>query len=133
MGPDERAVREAHSTWIAAVNAGDIACLLGLVTDDVVFVIPGQAPVGRDGFPAGFCAAHQRARLDCVSELEHVTVVGEVAYALSRDSVSVVARTTGEMSRFAGHRLSIYRKQPDGRWLLARDANTLSPAGEPRS
>jgi len=22
---------------------------------------------------------------------------------------------------------AIYRKQPDGRWLLARDANTLSP------
>jgi hypothetical protein len=26
----------------------------------------------------------------------------------------------------AGHRISIYRKPPDGRWLLARDANTLS-------
>ena len=133
MEPDERAVREVHSSWIAAVNAGDISCLLGLMTDDVVFVNPGQAPVGRDGFPDGFCAAHQRARLDCISELENVTVVGEVAYALSRDSVSVVARATAEMTRFAGYRLCIYRKQSDGRWLLARDANTLSPAGGARS
>jgi hypothetical protein len=26
--------------------------------------------------------------------------------------------------------LGIYRKQPDGRWLLARDADTLSPVAE---
>lgn len=24
----------------------------------------------------------------------------------------------------AGHRITVYRKQPDGRWLLARDAHT---------
>ncbi len=27
----------------------------------------------------------------------------------------------------AGHRITIYRKQADGLWLLARDAHTLSP------
>ena len=26
-----------------------------------------------------------------------------------------------------GNRITIYRKQPDGRWLLARDAHTLAP------
>jgi ketosteroid isomerase-like protein len=30
--------------------------------------------------------------------------------------------------RLAGHRLTVYRKQLDGRWLLARDAHTLSPS-----
>ena len=51
MGPDERAIREMHSTWIAAVNAGDLVRLLTLMADDVVFLNPGQAPLGRDGFP----------------------------------------------------------------------------------
>ena len=32
-----------------------------------------------------------------------------------------------EATRLAGHRITVYRKQPDGRWLLARDAHTLSP------
>jgi uncharacterized protein (TIGR02246 family) len=130
MGPDERAIREAHSTWIDAVNAGDLACLLGMMADDVVFLGPGQAPFGRDGFSPGFSAAHQQARINCVSELEHVVVAGEVAYTLSRDSLSVSPRAGGEAMQLAGHRLTVYRKQSDGRWLLARDAHTLSPVAK---
>ncbi len=133
MGPDERAIRAVHATWIDAVNAGDLAGLLRLMADDVVFLNPGQAPVGRDGFPPGFSAAHQQARIKCLSELEDVVVVGEVAYTLSRDSLSVTPRAGGEAMQLAGHRITVYRKQPDGRWLLARDAHTLSPAAKLRS
>ena len=92
MGTDERAIRELHATWIEAVNAGDLVCLLSLMANDVVFLNPGQAPVGRDGFSPGFSAAHQQARIDCISELEDVVVVGEVAYTLSRDSLSLTPR-----------------------------------------
>jgi uncharacterized protein (TIGR02246 family) len=130
MGPDERAIREVHSTWIDAVNAGDHICLLGLMADDVVFLNPGQQPVGRDGFSPGFTAAHQQARINCISELEDVVVVGEVAYTLSRDSLSVTPRAGGKAMKLAGHRITVYRKQPDGRWLLARDAHTLSPVAK---
>lgn len=132
MGHDEQAIRALHSTWIDAVNAGDLSLLLGLMTDDCCLLNPGGAPVGRDEFSAVFLAAHQQARIRCISELEEVVVVagGEVAYTRSRDSLSVTPLGGGETKHFAGHRLTIYRKQPappDGRWLLARDAHTLSP------
>ena len=127
MEPDERAVREVHATWIDAVNAGDLARLLKLMADDVVFLNPGRAPIGRDAFPVGFSAAHQHSRIRCVSELEEVVIVGEIAYTRCRDSLSVIPRAGGETAELAGDRLTIYRKQPDGRWLLARDAHTLSP------
>jgi uncharacterized protein (TIGR02246 family) len=133
MGPDERAIREVHSTWIDAVNAGDLVGLLRLMADDVVFLNPGQAPIGRDAFSPGFSAANQRARIHCISELEDVVVVGEVAYTLSRDSLSVTPHAGGEAMPLAGHRMTVYRKQPDGRWLLVRDAHTLSPVAKPRS
>jgi uncharacterized protein (TIGR02246 family) len=133
MGPDERAIREVHSTWIDAVNAGDLDRLLSLMADDVVFLNPGQARFGRDGFSPGFSAAHPQARINCLSELEDVVVVGEVAYTLSRDSLSVTPRTRGEAVLLAGHRITIYRKQPEGRWLVARDAHTLSPVARPAS
>jgi uncharacterized protein (TIGR02246 family) len=126
MEPDERAIRGVHSSWIDGVNAGDLGCLLSLMTEDVAFLNPGQAPVGRDGFSAVFPAAHEQSRISCRSELEEVVVVGEVAYTLSRDSLSVTPRAGGEAMKLAGHRLTVYRKQPDGRWLLARDADTLS-------
>ena len=123
---DERAVREVHSAWIDAVNAGDLVRLLSLMADDVVFLNPGQAPSGRDGFSANFSAA-QQVRIRCISELEEIVVVGEVAYTRSRDALSVTPRAGGEATQLAGHRITVYRKQPDDRWLLARDAHTLSP------
>ena len=127
MGSDERAIREVHTTWIDAVNAGDLVHLISLMADDVVFLNPGRAPFGREGFRAGFSTAHQQSRISCISELEEVVVVGEVAYTLSQDSLSVTPRAGGEATELAGHRITIYRKQTDGRWLLARDAHTLSP------
>jgi uncharacterized protein (TIGR02246 family) len=130
MTSDEREIHELHSTWIHAVNAGDLDRLLSLVADDVVFLNPGRAPLGRDGFLSACSAAHQQLRLHCESELEEVVVVGEVAYTRSRDVLVVTPRAGGETTRLAGYRITIYRKQPGGRWRLARDVHTLSPAGE---
>jgi len=127
MESDEQKIREAHSTWIEAVNAGDLVRLLALMTDDAVFLNPGQAPSGRGEFSANFSAAHRSVGIHCVSELAEVVVVGDVAYTRSRDALSVTPRTTGAATQLAGDRLTIYRRQPDGRWLLARDAHTLSP------
>lgn len=129
MGSDERAIRELHTAWIDAVNAGDLERLLALMADDVMFLNPGRAPIGQDGFPAGFAAAHRQSQIRCSSELEEIVVVGEVAYTVCRDSLSVTPRDGGAATELAGHRLTVYRKQPDGRWLLARDAHTLSPVG----
>jgi uncharacterized protein (TIGR02246 family) len=127
MGSDERAVREVHTAWIDAVNAADLARPLTLMTDDVVFLNPGQAPLGRDGFAAVFTGAHQQLRLRCTSVPEEVVAVGDLAYTRCRDSLTLTPRAGGDTKELAGHRLTIYRKQPDGRWLLARDAHTLAP------
>ena len=127
MKSDEQKIHEVHSIWIDAVNCGDLVRLLTLMTEDVVFLNPGQAPFGRDGFSAAFSTAHQKVQLRCISELEEVVVVGEVAYTRSRDALSVTPQSGGETTQLAGHRLTVYRKQPAGHWLLARDAHTLSP------
>jgi uncharacterized protein (TIGR02246 family) len=126
MASDEREIRTIHANWIDAVNAGDLARLLTLVAEDVVFLTPGQAPVDREGFSSNFIASHQQMRICCTSELEEVVVVGEVAYTRSRDALSVTPRPAGPTAHLAGHRMTVYRKQRDGRWLLSRDTHTLS-------
>src|SRR5260370_199971 len=103
------------------------------MADHVVFINPAQAPVGRDGFSAAFSAAHQRVRIRCISELEEVVVVGDVAYTRSRDALSVTQRADGEATQLAGYRITVYRQQTDGRWLLAPHAPTLSPVEKLRS
>ncbi len=127
MNAEEQAVRELHARWIEAVNAGDLAFLLGRMTDDVVLMDASQPPFGRDVLAARFNAAHQQHHLRCISEPEEVVVLGDIAYTRCRDHVSVTPRAGGATTAVAGHRLTIYRRQPDGRWLLARDMNTLSP------
>jgi uncharacterized protein (TIGR02246 family) len=126
MEANERAIREVHVAWIDAVNAGDLARLLALMADDVVFLNPGRPAFGRDGFTAGFTSAHQRNRIRCISELQEIEVAGDVAYTRCKDSLSVMPRAGGDPVQLAGDRLTIYRRHPDGRWLLARDAHTLT-------
>jgi uncharacterized protein (TIGR02246 family) len=126
MGSDEREIRGLHSIWIDAVNTGDLACLLTLVAGDVVFLNPGEAPFGLERFSSNFKAAHQQMRICCASELEEVVVVGDVAYTRSRDTLSVTPRAGRKAAQLAGHSMTIYRKQRDGRWLLSRDVHTLS-------
>jgi uncharacterized protein (TIGR02246 family) len=123
---DEQEIRTMHSIWIDAVNAGDLARLLTLVAEDVVFLAPGQAPSDRERFSSNFMAAHQQMQICCASELEEVVVIGEVAYTRSRDTLSVTPRAGGKAAQLAGHRMTVYRRQRDGRWLLSRDVHTLS-------
>jgi len=107
MASDEREIRTVHSIWIDAVNAGDLARLLTLVAEDIVFLSPGQAPFGRQGFSSNFMAAHQQMQICCTSELEEVVVVGEVAYTRSRDALSVTPRAGGKEAQLAGHRMTV--------------------------
>jgi uncharacterized protein (TIGR02246 family) len=52
MASDEREIRTVHSIWIDAVNAGDLARLLTLVAEDVVFLTPAKRRwAGRDFRP----------------------------------------------------------------------------------
>lgn len=122
----EQIIRETHSIWIDAVNKGDLARLLELMTDDIVFISPGQEPFGRDGFRANFSSAHQQLHIRCTSELEEVVAVGDVAYTRSRDAVSLSPRAGGRATQFAGYRVSVYRRAPEGGWRLARDIHTVS-------
>src|SRR5262249_17435488 len=126
MTSDEREIRTVHSSWIDAVNTGDLARLLTLLAEDVVFLTPGQAPVGREGFSSNFMTAHKQMQIGCTSELEEVVCVAEVAYTGSRDGLSVIPRASGKPAQLAGHRMTVYRKQRDGRWFLSRDVHTLS-------
>jgi uncharacterized protein (TIGR02246 family) len=124
---DARAIRVVHEAWVAAVNAADIDSLLPMMAEDSVFVSPGEPPLLRDGFPAKFTDGHRRFLLHCASELREIVVGGDSAHTLCHDTLAAVPRDGGETMRLSGHRLSVYRRQPDGRWLLARDAHTLVP------
>jgi uncharacterized protein (TIGR02246 family) len=127
MTEDERAIRELIDAWLAATKAGDLQAVLSLMTEDVVFMVPGAAPFGRDAFAESF-SAMAGVRLDGRSEIQELQILGDWAYL--RNLIDMIVSPPGGAApvRRAGHTLTILRKCTDGRWRLSRDANLMAVA-----
>ena len=129
---DEQAIRDVIATWLRATAAGDTDQVLSLMTDDVVFLTPGQKPFGKEAFAAASRASKGKVQIEGNSDIEEIQVFGEIAHCLNRLSITLTPRD-GEPRQLSGYTQSMFRKQPDGRWLLARDANFVAPEGKPRN
>jgi uncharacterized protein (TIGR02246 family) len=99
MTDDERQIRNLVDSWMAASKAGDLPALLELITDDVVFMVPGRGPFGKAEFVAG-SESMRGASLDSRAEIKEIEIFGPRA---------------------------VIRNHIDGRWRLARDANLVTP------
>src|SRR5262249_49471914 len=126
MSDDERAIRELIATWMAASQAGDTDTVLSLMTDDVVFMVPGGEPFGKEAF-AKASQGLKDMRMEGSSEIRELKVLGDWAYLRAHVQMTVTPAGGAPVQR-TGYTLTILRKQPDGRWRLARDANLLTTA-----
>ena len=124
MNDDERAIRELVDTWMRASKAGDIATVLDLMADDVVFMVPGREPFGKDEFRAA-SEAMRGVEMDGGAEIRELRVIGDWAWIHNQINLSVTA-PGGESEHRAGYTLTILRKGEDGRWRLFRDANLVT-------
>ena len=122
---DQRAIRAVVDEWMAATKRGDTRSVLDLMTDDAVFLVAGQPPMGKAAFAlAAGSAADQRPMFDGVSDIKEIYVEGSVGYLWSHLTVTVTPPRGGASIKRSGHTLTVFRKI-EGRWLLARDANLL--------
>lgn len=124
MTDDERAIRELVGIWFAATKRGDIRTVLSLMTDDVIFMVPGQKPFGKEAFAAA-SEGMKNVRIDGTSDIQEIRVLGEWAYLRNYIEMAV-ASPGGAPVRRSGYTLTILRKESDGRWRVARDANLLT-------
>ena len=125
MTDDERAIRELVTTWMTASQAGDIAAVLDLMADDVVFMVPGREPFGKAEFAAA-SAGMKNVRLEGRSDIRELQVLGDWAYLRNYLALTITP-PNGTPMRRAGWTLTILRKGTDGKWRLARDANLVAP------
>jgi uncharacterized protein (TIGR02246 family) len=128
MQTDEQEIRQLVATWMAATKAGDIETVLGLMADDVVFLLPGQPPmIGKSAFAAASKAqpGQDAPHFDGNSEIQEIQVLGDWAFMWTKLAVVMTQPGNALPVRRAGHTLSILKKQ-NGKWVLARDANLLA-------
>jgi len=127
MTHDEHAIRDLVAKWQDATAAGDLDQILGLMADDAVFLQPGQPPMrGKEAFAAGFRAALQKFRIESSGEVQELQIVANWAYCWTHLTVTMTPLQAGAPTRRSGYTLTILRKQADGAWVLARDANMLT-------
>jgi uncharacterized protein (TIGR02246 family) len=131
MHDDEREIREMVETWLRASQAGDVDTVLSLVTDDVVFLQPGQPPMRKPEFAAaqrGF-AGPGAPRVQADSEIQEIQLAGDWAFLWTRLRVAVTPPGGAAIER-AGHTLTVLRREQGG-WRIARDANLLAVVPRP--
>jgi len=128
MTDDERAIRDLVATWMTASQDGDLQTVLGLMTDDVVFMVPGRVPFGKREFAAA-ARAMKDVRIEGTSDIVELNVLGDWAYLRNHLTVTMTP-AGGQPVRRAGYTLTILHKQTGGRWLLARDANLLTEVAQ---
>lgn len=121
---DERAIRDLVKDWMAASAAGDAEKVLSLMADDVLFIVPGQEPFGKAAYRA-MCENMKGVQMEGSADISELEIFGDRAWLRNYIDVTVTPPNGSPVQR-AGYTLSILRKEPDGRWLLYRDANFVS-------
>ena len=124
MKNDEQAIRKLVDTWLSASKTGDFATVLSLMADDVIFMVPGRQPFGKDAF-AAMTKEMKDARMEGTSEIQELKVLGDWAWMRNRLKVAVTL-PNGRVMRRSGYTLTILYKNADGAWVIARDANLVT-------
>jgi uncharacterized protein (TIGR02246 family) len=120
---DERAIRELVETWMAASRAGDVATVLDLMTDDVMFMTPGQEPFGKEQFRQA-SESLRDTQMDGSAEVREIEGAGDWAWIRNFIDIAMTP-PGGEPVRRKGQTLTILRRCADDRWRLFRDANLV--------
>jgi uncharacterized protein (TIGR02246 family) len=84
MNNDEQAIRTWLDDWLRASAKGDSATMLTMLTDDMVFLVPGQPPFGKKEFKAAWDGPMNGAQVESKAELEECTVSGIMGRSLPR-------------------------------------------------
>ena len=104
MEKDEQAIRDLVDTWLAASKAGDLATVLSLMADDVVFMVPGREPFGKEEF-ATQNRNMKNFRIEGSSEIQELEILGDWAWLRNRlrGDVHATRRKTDNAFRLHAH------------------------------
>jgi uncharacterized protein (TIGR02246 family) len=122
---DEQAIRDAVNTWLEASKKGDSNTLLSLLADDVIFITPGREPFGKEAF-RGHEGELNDMKMEANIDIKEIEIAGDWAWMRSFLDVTFT-KAENNPTKHAGHILTIFQKQPDGRWVIKRDANFVEP------
>jgi uncharacterized protein (TIGR02246 family) len=127
MQKDEHAIRALIEQWMHATREGDFETVASLMAEDVLFMVPGREPFGREEFMAG-SDSMKGTRIEGNVEIHEVQIHGDIAFARVFLDIVFFPPGGGAGRKHAGFTMGIYKKDSHGNWLLYRDANMVMAA-----
>lgn len=123
---DERAIREVFDLWFAAMGAGKVENLRGLVTEEVIFKSPGTpAAVGLGALEDRLDNFHSRFTETVEHDVVEINLIADDwAYARVLERSQVSARDGEAEADMLGMHLCVLRRTGDG-WRIHRDVASL--------
>ena len=92
MTEDESAIRKVVDTWMSASKAGDLSTVLSLMADDVIFMVPGREPFGKEEFAVD-AQGMKDAQIEGMNNILEIQVLGDWAYL--RNHIDMTATPSG--------------------------------------
>jgi uncharacterized protein (TIGR02246 family) len=131
---DLEAISKTFRRWDAAIRAGDVATLLGLITEDAEFWTSSQPAVrGREVLGAAFEPLF--ARFDMVQDFDcrELIVSGDWAFVRGTENNRLTPKGEGDPIRRNQRAFSVLHRGEDGVWRFARGMTNRPPetGGDP--
>ena len=128
---DERAIRELFSTWKRATKVGDVATVLTLIAEDAVFLAPARPPIrGRQEVEALYRQVFALYEIEQEFVFEEIRVSGDLAFCWGHDSAVMRPTDGGPERRARGYGMTIFTRDGEGRWLVARGINNMTAVAD---
>jgi uncharacterized protein (TIGR02246 family) len=128
MESDEQQIQRLMEEWHQRTARGELDAILGLMTEDAVFLGCGFPPMSKAEFAAGFRKWAGRARIESRFTVKDMHASGDVAYVWSYISIVMTATETGRSTTREGHVLSIFASHPPASGVLP-ETRTSSKRG----
>jgi len=130
MPNDRESIERRRQEWIAAVNARDVDGYLDLLTDDVVWLPPGQPAIsGNQAFASWVGQFFERFSYEFVITEPEVRVAGNWAVERGAFQTKLTSLNDGQAGQHAGRYLVLWRKEGDGAWRIERYVDDTRSGG----
>jgi ketosteroid isomerase-like protein len=129
-----QAINAAANHEIAMFSSGNVDSVLAVFTPDAVVMPPNEAAVhGHDSLRIWTQGMYQQFSVSGRYLSSDVTVVGDWAIQRYAYQLTLTPKAGGQSIEERGKGIHIFRRQPDGIWLIVQDIwNSDAPPAAPQ-
>jgi uncharacterized protein (TIGR02246 family) len=119
---DQAVLAGMGERYVANMESGDVERYLSLWADDGIQMPPNAPQVyGKSNIRTRVAQVFDNFNASMSINTEEIVVVGDLAYTRGTYLLDLTPKAGGEPMRVDGKFLTVYRRQPDGSWLITRD------------